>query len=197
MTERTKTSVRLDADVVEIIASYANTFTNGDKTKALNELVRATQSAQATPDPPINNLATQSHPEPPKNDLLDKAVLEIEDLKTRISEIEQKLDKPQVNEIATHLATLEVGDMTAKSHPMIAKSHPLHNTLMNSEYVEQECKLDRKKHKLRWYQSLGLIVVAQERYDQPIFDVLAKVDPGSPITIDENGGFLYQKSSKG
>lgn len=187
MTERTKTSVRLDADVVEIIASYANTFTNGDKTKALNELVRAAQSAQApqaTPEPPIGSLATQSHPEPPKNDLLDKAVLEIEELKTRISEIEQKLDKPQVDEIATQSATLEVGDK-------IAKSHPLHNTLMNSEYVEQECKKERKKYKVRWYQSLGLIVVVLEILNQPIFDVLNKVDPGSPITITETGGFLY------
>ena len=189
MTERTKTSVRLDADVVEIIASYAHAFTNGDKTKALNELVRATQSAQvaqATPEPPNNSPATQSHPEPLNNDLLDKAVLEIEELKTRISEIEQRMDKNQVDAIATHPATLEVGDM-------IAKSHPLHNTLMNSDYVEQECKKERKKYKVRWYQSLGLIVVAQERYDKPIFDVLAKVDPGSPITIGDNGEFLYGK----
>lgn len=188
MTERTKTSVRLDADVVDIIASYANTFTNGDKTKALNELVRVAQAAQATQEPPKSNPATQSHPEPPKNDLLDKVVSEMEELKTRLSEIEQKLDKPQIDEIATHvathIATLEIGDK-------VTASHPIHSTLMHSEHLEQECKKERKKYKVRWYQSLGLVVAVLVGKDETVFDVLAKTDPSSPITIKEDGTFLF------
>ncbi|MBD2250997.1 hypothetical protein [Nostoc parmelioides] len=187
MTDRTKTSVRLDADVVAIIANYAKSHTSGDKTKALNELVRSAQEAQGIREAPINPPATHSHPEPPSNDLLDKVVLEMEGLKARILEVEQKLDKPQVEDIATQPATPEVGDK-------VDISHPFYSTLTASEYVEQECIKGKgkgvKTYKVRCYQSLGLVVVGVEAKAGVIFEVLGKSNPGE-ITIGEDGKFLY------
>jgi len=184
MTDRTKTSVRLDADVVDIIASYAKTHTNGDKTKALNELVRLAQAAQSTQEVQDNSPATQSHPEPLNNDLLDKVVSEMEQLKARLTDIEQKLDKTQVDDIATQSATPETGDK-------IGISHPFYNTLIHSEYKEQDCKRGRKVYKVRWYQSLGLVVVVLGVKEGEVFEVLAQSQPGESITIGDDGKFLY------
>ena len=180
--DRTKTSVRLDPDVVDIIATYAKAYTGNDKTKAINELIRA---AQEPPSTPQNIQATY---QPPIATQLD---LRVEKLEQLVSDIQQQLTR-LTSKLDDQELTIE--DLEPNQH-ITGQQSKLYNVLLRSEKQEQTYVDDEgRKTNYQWFQGLGLITatdVGRSRSKRIKYRVVGILEPNTQLELTPDGGFIH------